>query len=147
MGVINIARVVELVEQAEEAALETTAAWIVKDARARAPVRKVFKEPKGFKRKFRSLTPQERNLAIKRALAYKGYTDLQRRRSVAFIRNYARAEVPRRGSNNAEAKRNQHGRWFRASRTPWCSRPNCRVGHAGERTATAEKGNWTGVLF
>lgn len=101
MSVLNIERIMALVEAAEEEALEEVADAIVADARARAPIRKVFKETAGFRRKFRSLTNQERNLAIKRAQAYSGYSDFQRRRSVSYLRNYAKAEVPRRGSQNA----------------------------------------------
>jgi HK97 gp10 family phage protein len=104
MSVLNVARILQLVEAAEEDALEEVAAAVVADARARAPIRKVFKEAKGFRRKFRPLTSKERHLAIKRAQAYQGYNDFQRRRSVAYLRSYARAEVPRRGSLNALAQ-------------------------------------------
>ena len=104
MPAINIARVVAMVQGAEEAALEIVAAQIVADARARAPVRKVFKEAKGFRRKFRGLTTAERGLAVRRAMAYQGYSDFQRRRSVAYLQRYARAEQPRRGSANSPAR-------------------------------------------
>lgn len=104
MPAFDIPRIIALVEQAEMAALEQVAAGVVADARARAPVRKVFKESKGFRRKFRSLTPQERSIAIRRAQAYTGYNDFQRRRSIAFLRSYARAELPRRGSANSLAR-------------------------------------------
>ncbi len=104
MGVINVRRVVALVEAAEVAALEEVAAFIVANAKARAPVRKVFKESSGSRRKFRSLTGPERSLAIRRAEAYRGYNDFQRRRSVAYLRSYARAELPVRGSANSLAK-------------------------------------------
>jgi hypothetical protein len=69
------------------------------------------------------------------------------RRHVLLLFLLEDAADERRGRNNAEAKQNQHGRWLRASCTSWCIRPNCRVGHAGERMATSEKENWTGVLF
>lgn len=101
MGVLNIGLILHLVSAAEETALEEVAARVVADARARAPVRKVFREKSGYRRKFRSLTNTERNLAIRRATAYSGYNDFQRRRSVAYLRSYARAEVPRRGSANS----------------------------------------------
>lgn len=104
MGVLNIAAIVARVQRAEEVALEEVAGYIVADARARAPVRKVFREAKGFRRKFRPLTGPEKSLAIRRAESYKGYNDYQRRRSVAYLRNYARAELPRRGSNNSLAR-------------------------------------------
>lgn len=101
MGVLNIGRIVELVTQAEEDAVDEVADYVARDAKARAPVRKVFREAKGFQRKFRSLTTPERNLAIKRAMAYQGYTDFERRRSVAHLRYYARAELRRPGSANS----------------------------------------------
>lgn len=101
MPAINIPAVMRRVEAAERIALEEVAAYVVADAKARAPVRKVFKEKKGYRRRFRPLTPLERNLAIRRAEAYAGYNDFQRRRSVSYLRNYARAEIPRRGSANA----------------------------------------------
>jgi len=104
MAVINVPRIMALVQAAEERALEEVAAQIVTDARVRAPVRKVFREGKGFRRRFRPLTPLERNLAIRRAEAFSGYNDYQRRRSVAFLRNYARAELRRPGSANSLAR-------------------------------------------
>lgn len=104
MGVLNIPAIVSRVEAAERAALEEVAGYIVADARARAPVRKVFKEAKGHRRRFRPLTPLERNLAIRRALAYQGYSDFARRRSVAYLQNYARAELRRPGSANNLAR-------------------------------------------
>ena len=103
MTVINVRAVIARIQAAEEEALAEVAEYIARDAKARAPIRKVFKERKGFRRKFRPLTAIERSLAIRRAQAYTGYTDYQARRSVAYLRNYARAEVPRRGSLNALA--------------------------------------------
>jgi len=52
------------------------------------------------------LTPLERGLAARRAQTY--YTQVQpnefkRRRALASIRNYAKAELPRRGSANSLA--------------------------------------------
>lgn len=112
MPAINIQAVIAKVEQAEEAALEEVADYIVRDAKARAPVRKVFREPKGFRRKFRSLTAPERNLAIKRAMAHQGYSDWGRRVSVAYLQGriqgrhgrYVGAEIKRPSSNNSLAK-------------------------------------------
>jgi hypothetical protein len=98
--VLDIARIVALVEAAEIEAIEQVADFVAADAKSRAPVRKVFKEAKGFRRKFRALTGPERALAIKRAQAYQGYDDFQRRRSVSYLRNYARAELRRPGSAN-----------------------------------------------
>ena len=101
MPIINVARVLALVEAAERAALEEVADYVARDAKARAPVRKVFKEAKGFRRAFRPLASPEKVLAIKRAMAYQGYSDFQRRRSVAHIQHYARAELRRPGSANS----------------------------------------------
>ena len=101
MGAINIGAVLAAVEAAEVAALTRVSESIAADARGRAPVRKVFKEKPGFKRKFRDLTEAEKNLAIKRAMAFPYSTDFQKRAAVAHIRYYARAEIPRRGSANS----------------------------------------------
>lgn len=101
MAVIDIAAVVAAVEEAEVAALDEIADRVVQDAKSRAPVRKVFREAKGFRRRFRPLTSAERALATKRALAYPGYSDFARRRSVAYIARYAKAELRRPGSANA----------------------------------------------
>lgn len=101
MGAINIGAVVRSVEQAEVAAITNVCEAIERDARARAPVRKVFKEKAGFKRHFRPLTDAERSLAIKRAAAHPYSTDFQKRAAIAHIRYYARAEIPRRSSANS----------------------------------------------
>lgn len=104
MAVLNISRILALVVAAETAAVEEVADFVAADAKGRAPIRKVFKEAKGFRRKFRALTGAERNLAVKRAMAYQGYTDFERRRSVSYLRNYARAEIRRPGSANSLAR-------------------------------------------
>jgi hypothetical protein len=101
VAILNVARIIAAVEAAEEVALNEVADLVAADAKARAPIRKVFKEAVGFRRKFRPLTTPERHLAVKRAMAYQGYTDFQRRRSVAYLQRYARAEVRRPGSANA----------------------------------------------
>lgn len=101
--VFNIPRILAAIQAAEYAALEVIAVAVVADARSRAPIRKVFKEPAGFRRKFRSLSGAEKSLATKRANAYylnRG-DEFGRRRAVGHIRNYAKAQVPRRGSNNS----------------------------------------------
>lgn len=103
MAIFNIPAIIDRVQKAEYEALGIVSPSIVTDARSRAPVRKVFKEPKGFRRKFRPLTGAEKSLAIKRANAYylgRG-DEFGRRRAVGHIRNYARAVSPRQGSNNA----------------------------------------------
>lgn len=97
----RISAILAAVRQAEMAALEIVGAQVVADARRRAPIRKVFKEPKGFRRKFRELSPAEKLLAIKRANAFYGEGSFNARRAVAHIRNYAKVQLPRRGSNNS----------------------------------------------
>ncbi len=106
MGVINVQAVLALVRAAETDALEEVSQIVARDAKARAPVRKVFKEG-GHRRKFRPLASPEKALAIRRALAYPHYTDFQRRRSVAYLQHYAKAELRRPGSNNSLAKSRQ----------------------------------------
>jgi HK97 gp10 family phage protein len=97
----NIPGIIAAVRAAEAEALTIVAASVVAEARRRAPIRKVFKEPKGFRRKTRALTPAEKLLAIKRATAYYGEGSFNARRATAHIRNYAKVQLPRRGSNNA----------------------------------------------
>jgi len=97
----NVTAILAVVRQAEAAALESVSRHVVSEARRRAPIRKVFKEPKGFRRKFRALSGSEKLLATKRANAYYGEGSFTARRVTAHIRNYAKAQVPRRGSNNA----------------------------------------------
>lgn len=110
MPIFNKSAIMARVREAEAAALEIVAAQVVAEARRRAPVRKAFKEGKGHRRKFRSLTQAEVALATKRAVSY--YTKVQpnqfkMRRAVSHIRNYARAERPVRGSANSLARSRQ----------------------------------------
>lgn len=107
MGVLNIQRIMALVEAAEYDALDEVGDIVAADARSRAPVRKIFKERKGYRRKFRPLTSAEKSIAIRRALAYPHYSDFERRRSVAHIQHYARAELRRPGSANSLARSRQ----------------------------------------
>ena len=100
-------RVLEAARHGLEEGLNEAAERVAADAKRRAPIRKAFKEAKGFRRKFRSLTNPERTLAIARSVNY--YTNVKPdqfalRRSVAHIQNYARAEVPRRGSANSASR-------------------------------------------
>jgi HK97 gp10 family phage protein len=104
MGVLNIPAILALVEAAEVDAIEAVADFVAADAKSRAPIRKVFREAAGFRRKFRALTGPERSLAVKRAMQFSGYTDFQRRRSVSYLKNYARAELRRPGSANSLAR-------------------------------------------
>jgi HK97 gp10 family phage protein len=100
MPAFDIPGIMARVRLAEEAALEIVAARVTAEARRRAPIRKVFKEPKGFRRKFRDLTQGEKLLAVKRANAFYGEGSFNARRASAHIRNYAKVQLPRRGSNN-----------------------------------------------
>lgn len=97
----NIPAILARVRSAEAEALEIVSKAVVAEARRRAPIRKVFKEKPGYRRKFRELTPAEKFLAIKRANAYYGTGSFKARRAVGRIRNYAKAQVPRKGSQNA----------------------------------------------
>jgi len=106
MSALNVSAILNAIRIAEERAIEQVAAAVVAGAKHRAPVRKVFKEKAGFRRRFRPLTPLERNIATRRAQTY--YTHVQpnefkKRRALAHIRNYATAQVPRRGSANSLA--------------------------------------------
>lgn len=101
---LNIGLIKSLIRGGARDALEEVGDEIATDARRRAPVRKVFRERKGYRRKFRRLTPIEQAIATRRANDY--YTRLQpnefkRRRAVAHIANYAVVAKPGRGSLNA----------------------------------------------
>ena len=84
---------------------------IAANARQRAPIRKVFAERRGYRRKFRALSGAERSQAVIRAVAYKGYSDAQRMESVAYLRGkekgkhgrYVGVEIRRRSSANTPA--------------------------------------------
>jgi hypothetical protein len=85
-------------------ALEVAGNRVAADAKGRAPIRKVFKEKSGYRRKFRTLTADEKNLAIKRANLYYGKsgTDLIGRRPRQPIESYeAKVQIARRGSANS----------------------------------------------
>ena len=100
MAVFNIPAILSKVRAAEVEALETVSTIIAADARRRAPIRKVFKEKRGFRRRYRDLTPGEKMLAIKRATAYYGNGSFEGRRAVAHIRNYAKVQLARKDSAN-----------------------------------------------
>jgi HK97 gp10 family phage protein len=107
---LDIPGVMARIRQGEEAALEEIGDRLAADAKRRAPVRKVFKERKGYRRRFRRLTPTEQRIATARANAY--YTKVQpnefkRRRAVAHIRNYATVASARKGSLNALNRSNR----------------------------------------
>ena len=101
---LNVAGIMARVNAALASAIEESAERVAVSAKRRAPIRKVFREKPGFRRKVRALTQDERDLAISRAQSY--YTtvkpdEFKRTRAVAHIRNYAQAYVPTRGSANA----------------------------------------------
>jgi hypothetical protein len=107
---LNIGLIKELINQAAETTLDEIGDLIAADARSRAPIRKAFREKKGYKRKFRSLTPAEKSLATQRANNYYGHVmpnDFKRRRAVAHIQSYARAQIRRPGSANTLARSSQ----------------------------------------
>ncbi len=100
---LNIGAIKAMIRAAEEDTLDEVGELIASDARRRAPIRKVFREKKGYKRKYRSLTPAEKNLATARANRY--YTsvrpdEFKRRRAVSYIRSYARVQIARPSSAN-----------------------------------------------
>lgn len=101
MPIFNIPAILAKVRMAEAEALEIVSNQIAAEARRRAPIRKVFREKRGFRRRFRELTPAEKMLAIKRANAYYGSGSFEGRRAVAHIRNYAKVEIPRKSSANS----------------------------------------------
>lgn len=107
---LNIAAIRSMIDSAASETLDTIGESIAADARRRAPIRKSFKEAKGFKRKFRALTPAERTTATARANRYYGSVrpdEFKRRRAIAFINSYARVQIARPGSANALARSSQ----------------------------------------
>jgi hypothetical protein len=98
-------RIRELVRRGLEDALDEVADEVAAEAKRRAPIRKVFKEPKGFRRKFRDPTGAELSQATARASAYYGVNPgylVGRKSPRSPVEFYeARVQVPRRGSNNA----------------------------------------------
>lgn len=101
----NAERVRQAVTAGMRDGLDESGDRVAGEAKRRAPIRKVFKERKGFRRKFRALTDAERNLAIARANRYYGVSgnELVGRTSPReSLRGYtATVQLPRRGSANA----------------------------------------------
>src|SRR5574339_110686 len=107
---LNVPEIKSRMRSGARAGLEEVGDMLATDARRRAPIRKVFKEKKGYRRKFRRLTPLEQRIAAERADRY--YRTVQpnefkRRRAIAHIRNYAQVQIPRRGSLNALSASNR----------------------------------------
>lgn len=98
---LNIGRIVEAVNRGAAEGLEEVGDTMAADAKRRAPVRKVFKEHPGYRRKFRRLSALEVSIATRRANAFYAQDEFRRRRAVAHIRNYATVASARRGSTNA----------------------------------------------
>jgi HK97 gp10 family phage protein len=88
---INTAAILAAVRRAELEALEEAGAFVAANAKQRAPVRKVYKERKGFRRAFRPLTGEERTQVIARQQAFYGHT----------VPTRMEAEIRRPGSANA----------------------------------------------
>jgi HK97 gp10 family phage protein len=98
------------IREGERAALDEIGDLLAADAKRRAPIRKTFKERKGYRRRFRRLTPLEQRIATDRANAYYTHTqpnEFKRRRAVAHIRNYATVASPGKGSLNALTRSNR----------------------------------------
>lgn len=107
---LDTAAIKNRIDRGARSALEEIGDMLATDARRRAPIRKVFKERKGYRRKFRRLTPLEQRIATTRAENYYRNTqpnEFKRRRAVAHIRNYATVSSPRRGSLNAVNRSNR----------------------------------------
>ena len=107
---LNIAAIRARIDSAASETLDEIGDLIAADARRRAPIRKSFKEKPGFKRKYRALTPAEKNLATQRANNYYGSVrpdEFKRRRAVSYIKSYARVQIARPGSANALARSSQ----------------------------------------
>ncbi len=80
---LDVQGVMARVREGERAALEEIGDRLATDARRRAPIRKVFKEKKGYRRRFRRLTPLEQRIAVARAEAYYQNNDFGPRRAAA----------------------------------------------------------------
>jgi HK97 gp10 family phage protein len=103
---LDIKGIVAKVRAAEREALEEIGDRVAADARRRAPIRKVFKERKGYRRKTRLLTPREQDIATRRAVHYYRHVqpdEFKLRRATAHIRNYAIVAGQRKGSANSLA--------------------------------------------
>lgn len=101
---LDKARIIEAFQRGAEDALDEIGDVIAADAKRRAPIRKVFKEPAGYRQKTRALTSGEKTQAIERAERYYTKTqpnEFKRRRAIGHIRNYARVGLQTRGSANA----------------------------------------------
>ena len=108
------AAVLQRVNAALEDALDEAAERVAADARQRAPIRKVFKEKRGFRFKTRALTAQEKTVATRLAKAYyakawqnagpgkRGEVSEKGRRALAAIQT-GRATLPSRASANTLA--------------------------------------------
>jgi len=98
--------ILDAVRMGLEDAIEEAADAVAADAKQRAPIRKVFKETKGYRRKQRDLTDVERNLAIKRSTAYYANDEFRMRRSIAHLRYYAKVRLhDNKSANNADVSR------------------------------------------
>lgn len=101
------ARVKSLVRDGVRDGLDEIGDRVAAEAKRRAPIRKVFREARGFRRKFRSLTASEHNLAVQRANRYYGVSGphlVGRTSPGSPLRRYrASVQLPRRGSANSLA--------------------------------------------
>lgn len=103
---LNKEFILNAVRMGLENAVEEAADRVAADAKRRAPIRKVFREAKGYRRRTRALTDAEKALAIKRAVEYYGSrgNDFALRRSVAHTTFYARVRKPDQKSANNLSK-------------------------------------------
>lgn len=104
---LDKAAIKDAITRGAHEALDEIGDEIAVDARRRAPIRKVFKEKQGHRRKFRAPSEGERSQAIARAGRY--YSTIQpdefkRRRAVAHLQHYAKVQLPRKGSANSVSR-------------------------------------------
>lgn len=92
------------VDAALETALGDAAERVAADARQRAPIRKAFKEKRGFRFKARALTAQERAVSERLRAEYYGSRGMAAPEVPA---KYNRAQLPSRKSANTLAKTRQ----------------------------------------
>jgi hypothetical protein len=111
---LDIPAIMRRVRMGEIEGLEEVGDRVAVDAKRRAPIRKVFREKPGFRRKFRPLDRAQRALAIRRANAYYGPGGFKARLSQLSAKqrakarfNYSHAEVSRKGSMNSLAASRQ----------------------------------------
>jgi hypothetical protein len=101
----NASRVIDKVRDALEDELDEAAHRIAADARQRAPIRKVFKEKRGFRFKTRALTAQEHAISTRLRAEWYGSRGIA---DPGVSAHYNRVQLPSRKSANTLAHSQQH---------------------------------------